>query len=65
MRDVNNGFQSPYIEILLLVNLTFFILQSSSLRGVVTGVKNLLVSESNLKDSSKTPSIDKEFKLNP
>lgn len=63
MRDVNNGFQSPYIEILLLINITFFIFHSYTVPvdACETGVKILSVSESNLEDSFNTPSKDKEF----
>lgn len=61
MRDVNNGFQSPYIEILLAVNIIYFILQSSR----VSEDKNLLVSESSLEDFFNTQSSDEQFKLNP
>jgi hypothetical protein len=58
MRDVNNGFQYLYIDILLLINIVYFILQSSKVLN-----KNLTVSESKLEDSSCTSS--EQFKLDP
>lgn len=60
MRDVNNGLQSPYIEILLLINIVYFILQSSKVLD-----KNLAVSESKLDGSSCVSSNDEQFKLDP
>jgi hypothetical protein len=60
MRDVNNGIQSPYIVILLLINIVFFILQSSKVLD-----KNLAVSESKLEDFSCISFNDEQFKLDP